>query len=154
MYLDEQQHLVAHGTLIDDREVSFLPFHGETSSPGVFHTIEATLTVELETLAIHDISVSFQTYPKENCSKIARVYESLKGLRITSGFTRKVLERTGGEKGCAHLTHLIISMGPAIIQGAYTALSHLSFMGEGEEGNVEEQMGHFFEGTCHIWPKI
>ncbi len=153
MYFDEQKkHLIAQGRLVDDRDVSFLPYQSEVADPGIFHSIGAVLTVDLETFAIQEISVSFQIYPAENCGNIAPVYESLIGLTITSGFTRKVLELTGGEKGCAHLTHLIISMGPAIIQGAYTALSHLSFTGEREEGVAEEQMGQFFNGTCHVWP--
>jgi hypothetical protein len=43
--------------------------------------------------------------------------ETVKGLKITSGFTSRVKTLVGSGKGCQHLLALLTSMGSSAIQG-------------------------------------
>jgi hypothetical protein len=47
----------------------------------------------------------------------------LKGLPIVSGFTNRVKDRVGGNKGCAHFVALITAMASAAVQGAWAAMT-------------------------------
>jgi hypothetical protein len=42
---------------------------------------------------------------------------------IVSGFSTRVRKRMGGVEGCAHLTSLIVAMGPAALHGYWTEQS-------------------------------
>jgi hypothetical protein len=44
-----------------------------------------------------------------------------RGLHVVGGFTIKVKETLGNERGCSQLTSLIISMGPPAFQGYWAA---------------------------------
>jgi hypothetical protein len=61
----------------------------------------------------------------------------------------------GGVRGCAHLTHLLIVMGPAIVQGAFTALEAVDESGQPiiETGVSGEQMEGYFYNSCHVWKR-
>jgi hypothetical protein len=47
--------------------------------------------------------------------------QKLVGLRIISGYTQKVKNLIGDVKGCSHLTHLFLNLGPAAVQGYWAA---------------------------------
>ena len=47
----------------------------------------------------------------------------LKGLPIVSGFTNRVKDRVGGNKGCAHFVALITAMASAAVKGAWAAMT-------------------------------
>jgi len=151
MFLDENRQLHAYGRLQDDRFISFIDFDGGRISPGLFHDLAVDMVVDIHNLEIFDIAVSFDKAPEEACKEIAPVYQQLKGVRIASGFTRKVLELAGGPGGCAHVTHLIIAMGPAIVQGAFTALAEASSSGPGEPQISDVLMKEYFLNSCHVW---
>ncbi len=151
MYLDDDNNLHAFGRLIDDKNVAFDSYEGGIVKPGIFHNLSAEIVVDLKTFTILDIKTGYEKYPVENCPDIASVYDNLKGIKIASGYTKKVLETAGGKKGCAHLTHLIIVMGAAIVQGAFTAINSEGMKESGEKFLEEDQVDKYFVGTCHIW---
>jgi len=151
MFLDDNRQLRAHGRLQDDRSVPFIDFDGRYIFPGPFHDLTVNMVVDIHNLEIIDIDVSFDKAPEETCKEIAPVYQQLKGVRIASGFTRKVLELAGGPSGCAHVTHLIIAMGPAIVQGAFTALAEASLSSQGEPQISDSMMKEYFLNSCHVW---
>jgi hypothetical protein len=139
--------LVIEGELRDDRFMDFTGFEGATIPAGRFHTIRARLTVAVATMRIEDIDVEFQDVPHDECRELREKYRSLIGLSIASGFTRSVLARVGGTKGCAHLTHLIITMGPAFVQAAFTYQTRA----EAPTPPTPEQVRKYFTDSCFVW---
>jgi hypothetical protein len=75
------------------------------------------------------------------------------GLRITSGFTKKVRELVGGVKGCTHLTHLVLTMAPAVMQGYWTLRSIRASRDERSvhEHQRLEMMEKTLADTCYAW---
>ncbi len=153
VFLGDDGSLIARGRLKDMRNVSFRAFKGGVSSPGCFHDLKAELTLSLPDLIISGVNVSFDTVPEAECASVASLYEGLVGIRVASGYTKALLERVGGVRGCAHLTHLLIVMGPAIVQGAFTALEAVDGSGKSimETGVSGEQVESYFYNSCHVW---
>jgi len=143
----DAETLVIEGELRDDRFKDFTGFEGSTIPAGRFHTIRARLTVSLTDMRIEDIDVGFQDVPHDECRELRDTYRSLIVLSIASGFTRSVLERVGGTKGCAHLTHLIITMGPAFVQAAFTYQTRA----EAPTPPTPEQVRKYFTDSCSVW---
>lgn len=139
--------LVIEGELRDDRSMDFTGFEANTIPAGRFHTIRARLTVAFATMRIEDIDVEFQDVPYQECRDLWDTYRSLIGLSIASGFTRAVLARVGGTKGCAHLTHLIITMGPAFVQAAFTYQTRA----EAPTHPTPKQVRNYFVDSCSVW---
>jgi len=139
--------LIIQGELRDDRFMDFTGFEGNRIPAGRFHTIRARLTVALSTMRIEDIDVEFQDVPHHECRELRETYRQLIGLSIASGFTRAILQRVGGTKGCAHLTHLIITMGPAFVQAAFTYQTRA----EAPTPPTAEQVQKYFVDTCSVW---
>ncbi len=155
IFLGDDGYLTARGRLTDMRDVSFRAFKGGISAPGCFHDLKAELRLSLPDLVIAGVSVSFDTVPEAGCASVAPLYEGLVGLRVASGYTKALLERVGGVRGCAHLTHLLIVMGPAIVQGAFTALEAVDESGQSiiENEVSGEQMESYFYNSCHVWKR-
>lgn len=151
MFLDEKQQLHAHGQLLDDRFISFHAFEGGSTAPGCFHDLGVKMIIDIRSFEILEIEVCFLKAPDTACPEVTAVYQQLKGIRIASGYSRKVLALAGGPKGCAHLTHLIITMGPAIVQGAFTALAEEHSGTAGDSSFSDAHMENYFYNSCHVW---
>ncbi len=140
-------HIVTEGSLQDDRHINFNGFSGEVITSGRFHTILARVEIDPESMKIEHIDVELQDAPYDACRELQQVYDQLVGLHIESGFTRAVLQKVGGTKGCAHLTHLIITMGPAIVQAAFTYQTRV----ETTTVPTKEQVRDYFVDSCYVW---
>ena len=90
------------------------------------HRMRIVMTVDAE-LVIRGMQVRTEAAPTPWCAEGNAVYDSLVGLKIGPGFTRKVRALVGGAKGCTHLTELI---GPA----ATTAMQTLFALGRERGG--------------------
>jgi hypothetical protein len=75
------------------------------------------LLVNKTTLEIEDLHVEMPAVPREECLETSNSLETVKGLKITSGFTSRVKTLVGSGKGCQHLLALLTSMGSSAIQG-------------------------------------
>ncbi|MFP4179078.1 MAG: DUF2889 domain-containing protein [Spirochaetaceae bacterium] len=139
--------LAVEGTLIDNRHIDFTGFSGKTIEPGRYHTLKARMEISLDTMKIEEIAVSFIDYPHNECIELRDSYRSLIGLNVERGFTRAVLERVGSPKACAHITHLIITMGPAIVQAAFTYQRRA----ESSWNISKEQIQNYFVDSCYVW---
>ncbi len=72
-----------------------------------------------------------------------------KRLVIAPGFTTKVKKIAGGTKGCVHLTTLLISMAPAVLQGYWIFEAH-------DRSRIVEtsfEIEQYLIGTCWAWRK-
>jgi len=139
--------LIMEGELRDDRYMDFTGFAGNTIPAGRFHTIRVKLKISLDSMRIEDIDPEFADVPHQECRDLREKYRGLIGLSIESGFTRSVLQRVGGTKGCAHLTHLIITMGPAFVQAAFTYQTRA----ENPSPPSPEQVQNYFVDSCYVW---
>jgi len=71
------------------------------------------------------------------------------GVPIVAGFTEKVRGLIGGVEGCAHLTYLIVAMGPAALHGYWTQRSRKR---RPVPESVEEFSGlQYLINSCALW---
>ena len=116
-YEYDEQRLVVEGCLTDHRLQEFHLATGEKRSPGILHQMIIHLLVNKTTLEIEDLHVEMPVVPREECLETINSLETVKGLKITSGFTSRVKTLVGSGKGCQHLLALLTSMGSSAIQG-------------------------------------
>jgi hypothetical protein len=85
-------------------------------------------------------------YPREECPVVLPWMSRLEGKQVIAGFTMLVKELIGDNQGCAHLSSLVIAMGPAAVQGFWAAYgvdkNKLSLRQEAIKGVVN---------TCYLW---
>ena len=116
-YEYDEQRLVVEGCLTDHRLQKFYLATGEKRSPGILHQMTIHLLVNKTTLEIEDLHVEMPAVPREECLETSNSLETVKRLKITSGFTSRVKTLVGSGKGCQHLLALLTSMGSSAIQG-------------------------------------
>jgi hypothetical protein len=116
-YEYDEQRLVVEGCLTDHRLQKFYLATGEKRSPGILHQMTIHVLVNKTTLEIEDLHVEMPAVPREECLETSNSLETVKGLKITSGFASRVKTLVGSGKGCQHLLALLTSMGSSAIQG-------------------------------------
>ncbi len=110
----------------------------------VIHHMEVTLTVSYPDLVITSIEGEMATHPHPGiCPDALPSLESLVGVSVVRGFTRDVNQRIGRERGCTHVTALILAMGPVVRQAAGSAFG---FTGPGED-----EADPWFLDSCQAW---
>lgn len=122
-YEGSSDSVVVEGILYDERFTDMYLSTGEVSPPSTIHHMIIRMEVANPELTIKDIEVEMPTVPHEDCLQTQRCLDAIKGLSIVSGFTAKVKRLVGGTKGCYHLVALLTAMAPAVVQGAWSALS-------------------------------
>ena len=106
------------------------------------------LLVNCSDLLIEDIDVDLLHVPRQTCLETIACLAPIKGLRIAKGFTAKVKNLVGGEKGCTHLVELLLAMAPAAIQGfaAYQTKRPAAI------GAARAKLMYLrLVNTCHVW---
>jgi hypothetical protein len=98
-------------------------------------------------LIIDDIEVEMPTIPHEACMETRECLEPVIGIPILAGYTRKVKALIVGTKGCNHLLALMIAMGPAAVQGAFSVKAHRSM----STGIREPIDFNRLKNTCWTW---
>lgn len=81
------------------------------------HEMRVRLTIDTD-MVVHEIEVATDSGPYGMCGDIVASYQSLKGLKVSAGWRRGVLERLGGAKGCTHHTDLLL--GPIAVTAFQT----------------------------------
>ena len=161
----EDDRVLVEGWLRDERFVPGYSWDGRPRSPGVIHWMCVRLLVGGRPLSILDAEAEMPGVPHELCPTTLDSVKKVVGLPIVSGYTEKVRELLGGVHGCAHLTQLIMTMGPAALHGywaqasrrrprkptpdeASQALSYLvnSCQLWAEDGPMIQKMGSILEG--------
>jgi hypothetical protein len=146
-YVFEEDAVIVEGRLKDDRLFESHFSSGKVMPPGVVHHMIIRLKVRGPALVIEDVDVEMPTVPDEMCLDTRRSLEPIKGISIVAGFTLKVKELVGGVKGCAHLVALLTAMGPAAVQGAWSAATR-------RPGDASALMAYGLErikDTCRVW---
>ncbi len=153
--LDEDTILI-EGWLREDRFHGVYDITGEAIAKGPVHHMAIRLMVGGAPLAILDAEAEMEQVPLEFCRDTLETIKKIIGLEISAGFQKKVRARMGGEKGCAHLTHLLTVMSQAAFQG-YVA--HKRKHQLPVPGSLEEVEGlEYLLGSCRAWredgPKV
>ena len=112
------------GRVTDRKPHDFVPFLGggrPVPAGEPVHDMGVRLVYDAQ-LRVHDVHTFTNASPYAHCPEGGRALQSLKGLRMTSGWSREVKSRLGGERSCTHLMEILIPM-------ATTAFQSLSALG-------------------------
>ena len=147
-YHYDGQRIIVEGVLRDDRFQDSYVVTGETFPAGVIHHMAISLLVNCSSLLIEDIDVDLISVPRDVCRETIDCLAPIKGLSITKGFTLKVKNIAGGNKGCAHLVELLQAMAPAVFQGF---AAHQSRKPSDFNSAQAKLVFKFLVNTCHAW---
>jgi hypothetical protein len=100
-------------------------------------------------VTILDAEAEMPDVPHELCPTTLESAKRIVGLSIVSGYSEEVHRRLGGIQGCAHLTHLIVTMGPAALHGYWTQISR-------QRRPIPRSLDEFLGltnliNTCKLW---
>jgi hypothetical protein len=119
----EHDRVIVEGWLRDERLVTGFHWNGQSRPPGVVHWMCVRLLVGGWPLSILDAEAEMPGVPHELCPTTLESVKKVINIDIVSGYNNKVKRRLGGVKGCAHLMHLILAMGPAALHGYWAQRS-------------------------------
>jgi len=104
------------GHLYDTRTYSYpSQERGERPAGESVHDIWLRLAVDDE-FEIKQVAFAIDSSPWAACREIESAYQQLVGLRIASGWNRRVRELFGGERGCLHVLDLLQVMAGTLVQ--------------------------------------
>ncbi len=115
----DDDRIIVEGRLRDDRLVPGYHWDGTPMSAGVVHNMCVRMLVGGRPPSIMDAEAGMLKVPHELCPTTLDSVKRIIGLSIVHGYSEEVHNRLGGVKGCAHLTHLIVTMGAAVIHGQF-----------------------------------
>lgn len=116
----EDERILLEGWLKDDRFVKRFGLDGEILPPGKIHRICVRLLLGGHPISILDAESEMPEVPNAECTTLRDTVKKIIGLKITHGYSDRVIQLIGGANGCAHMVNLIIAMGNAAIQGYWT----------------------------------
>ncbi|MBF0395144.1 MAG: DUF2889 domain-containing protein [Desulfobacterales bacterium] len=149
-YTCDVEGIIVEGILKDDRLTPYYTIMGESKPPSTIHHMIIRMLVNGQPLTIQDIEVEMPCSPREQCRETMEFLNSIKGMTISSGFTEKVKKTIGGNKGCAHLTTLVISMAAAAVQGFWSYYARKPISSDKVSLGIIKQ--HLVD-TCWLWRK-
>ena len=148
-YAVDENTILVEGWLREDRFDAVYDLTGEQCPPGPVHHMAIRLLVGGTPPTILDAEAEMAHVPLEICQTTLEAVSSLIGLDIAAGFRKKVRRLMGGEKGCAHLTHLLTVMSQAVFQGA---IAHKRRHPIPLPPAVEDVAGlEYLVGSCRAW---
>ena len=149
-YIIGEDHILVTGEFKEKNLVTVYEKSGKIIEPNIFHHMQIQLLVKCSELKIVSIKTKIPEAPHDDiCKEMEKSLDEIKGLVIGPGFTSKVKNIAGGIKGCVHLTTLLLSMAPAVLQGYWI------FRGKEQkrEDTSEFDVGEFLIDTCWAWRK-
>ena len=149
-YIVDDEHMLITGELKEKNLITIYKKSGEIAKPHVFHHMQIQLLVKTLELQIVDIHVKIPGAPQgDSCREMENSLDEIKGLIIAPGFTSKVKKIAGGIKGCVHLTTLLLSMAPAVLQGYWIFISREKHRSEDSGLDVKK----YLVNSCWTWRK-
>lgn len=149
-YVVDEEHILVTGEFIEKNLITVYEISGEVIEPNIFHHMQIQLLIKISELKIEDIHVKIPVAPHDDvCKEMENSLDEIKGVMIAPGFTSKVKKIAGGVKGCVHLTTLLLSMAPAVLQGYWI----FKTKDEERKENSEFEIGKYLIDTCWAWRK-
>lgn len=136
--------VLVEGKLVDTRN----PHPEEDqdgSGPRLIHDLVARIWVQGPDLTVSAVEAEMPHIPRQDCLTVLPWVKKLIGVRIISGYSQKVKDLIGDVKGCSHLTHLFISLGPAAVQGYWAAYGRST--GYAEDNPALSRLVE----SCYVW---
>lgn len=155
VFLRDDDHLIVRGTLRDIKPPGM--YVADDPDPLDIHEMQVELLVGLENLEILEATSTMQTHPNDACPSINDDYGALVGLSIARGFNRQIRELFGGPRGCAHVTTLLQTMAPAVMQSLWSVEVRRNRSEGRPRSGVDAKRGSEHAGfatnlnTCHVW---
>lgn len=147
-YTSEGNRIIVEGILKDERfQETHVPT-GERFPAGVMHHMLIRLFIDSSDMKIADLEVEFLHVPRDFCRETVNCLNSLKGVQVAKGFSRKVKDLAGGVKGCAHLVELLQAMAPAVFQGV---AAHRSRRPVAIDDRLLKIVRDRLVNTCYVW---
>ena len=141
--------IIVEGQLKDDRMVDGYHWDGRKRPPGIIHHMIVRLLVGGWPLTIQEAEVEMPGIPQEFCLETMESVQAVVGVPIVSGYSDEIRRRIGGIKGCAHLAHLLVVMGPAALHGFWTSASRTP---RPVPKSMDEIPGiSLLKNTCWVW---
>ncbi len=105
------------GRVTDRKAIDFVPHSGGRLVPAnePIHDMGVRLVFD-EQMEVHDVQTFTEAAPYDQCPEGGRALQSIKGLRMTSGWSKEVRSRLGGARSCTHLTGLLIPLATVAVQ--------------------------------------
>ena len=148
-YPSDNDQVIVEGWLRDERLVAAYYWDGSERPPGVVHWMCVRLLVGEQPLRILDAEAEMPGVPRELCRSTQETVKKVVGLPIVSGFSEEVRKLLGGVEGCAHLTYLIVAMGPAALHGFWTQQSRQPR--PVSESMDEVSRAKYLINSCQLW---
>ncbi len=149
-YVIDEEHILLTGEFKERNLITVYEKSGEPIEPNVFHHMQIQLLIKISELKIVDIHSRIPGAPHDDvCREMDNCLDKIKGLIIAPGFTSKVKKNAGGIKGCVHLTTLLLSMAPAVLQGYWIFGARDKNRSENSALNLEK----YLVDTCWAWRK-
>ena len=120
------------GRVTDRKPYDFMPFSGggrDVPAHEPIHDMGVRVVYDSQ-LRVRDVSTFTNAAPYGHCPEGGRALQSLKGLRMISGWSKEVKSRLGGARSCTHLMELLIPM-------ATTAFQSLSVLRLNQDDKVD-----------------
>jgi len=136
--------ILVEGALTDNR--FRIKDHEPPTDSKLIHYMIVKLIVRGPEMLIETAEAEMPQHPREQCPVVLPWIKRLEGLNVVGGFTMKVKETIGNENGCSHLTSLVISMGPAAVQGYWAAYGV-----ERQKMRLKETAVKNIVNTCYLW---
>lgn len=150
-YPHENNTIVVHGVLRDDRFIKVFDVTGDTKGPGIIHHMDVKLLIAPDPLRIELAGATMLKVPMPECKTTLDTIRQLEGMEIKSGFSGKLRNIMGGNKGCTHMCHLVTVMGQEIVHGWLTQKrKNHSPLPESIESLSESG---FLIDSCRMWKK-
>jgi hypothetical protein len=105
------------GRVTDRKPYDFVPASGGRQVPAnePIHDMGVRLVFD-DQLLVHGVETFTDASPYAHCPEGGRALQSLKGLRMSSGWSKEVRSRLGGAQACTHLMEILIPMATAAFQ--------------------------------------
>lgn len=105
------------GRVTDRKAADFTPASGGRSVPAgePVHDMGVRLVYD-DRLVVHEVQTFTSAAPYPVCPEAGRALQSIKGLRMTKGWSSEVRSRLGGARGCTHLMELLLPLATTAFQ--------------------------------------
>ena len=131
------------GRMTDTKTYSFPnEFRGRIEAGEPLHDMRIRLTLD-DHFIVQDIEVSTDAAPFAICPDVAPNFAAVKGLKVGSGWNKKLKDLLGGTRGCTHHVEMLGAM-------ATVAFQTMGSWKQTEDAATAGQKPHFIDG-CKAW---
>ncbi len=111
------------GRMTDSKTYSFPnEFRGRIEAGEPLHDMRIRLTLD-DHFIVQDIEISTDAAPFAICPDVAPNFAAVKGLKVGSGWNKKLKELLGGTRGCTHHVEMLGAMATVAFQTMWGQLA-------------------------------